>query len=387
MCGLQSGLFFMRLYLFLCLLFLAPDSFAYSTLSCGSAIGSLRASSLDAECKIVCDSSNYSVTDIQENGTEATCVCSTGSVSIGCISNTCTPAASEIVDSSIPSGSGYCDPATDCQTVSYNYYLNGKLHSGGVATNGLSCFPPTANTSSVPSDTTCPSGYSLVSGTNGCECRNGSSYTESSTASTSSVCTGGSPTAPVLSPVSPVSSTVSGGNPSCPSGSVQIPSGSSISCYVLVNPSGGAGGSTSPASSSGATSSSGSSSRSTGSGATSGTGSSASSTVSTGSATSPTVSTASHGTFTAPAVSFGSSGLTSALHGMQSTEAFGSIGFGSSWLPQSCIAAPTWHVQLPFAGFNQSFTLPTDDLCALASDLRPFVLAGGVVLALLILAW
>ncbi len=65
---------------------------------------------------------------------------------------------------------------------------------------------------------------------------------------------------------------------------------------------------------------------------------------------------------------------------------FSAISFGSSWLPQSCPAAPTWTVSLPF-GFSQSFTLPTYVLCNLASDMRPVVLVGGGVVSLFILAW
>jgi hypothetical protein len=91
--------------------------------------------------------------------------------------------------------------------------------------------------------------------------------------------------------------------------------------------------------------------------------------------------------FIAPPVNFGPSGLTAAVQGMQNTMPFSSIGFGSSWLPQSCMPEPTWQVDLPFSGFSQTFTLPTDDLCTLASDMRPFVLAGGGILALMILAW
>ncbi|WP_437556295.1 virulence factor TspB C-terminal domain-related protein [Acidithiobacillus sulfuriphilus] len=91
--------------------------------------------------------------------------------------------------------------------------------------------------------------------------------------------------------------------------------------------------------------------------------------------------------FIAPPVNFGPSGLSAAVQGMNTTMPFSSIGFGSSWLPQSCVAPPTWQVELPFGGFNQTFTLPTDVLCTLASDMRPFVLAGGGVLALMILAW
>ncbi|MHB1706113.1 MAG: virulence factor TspB C-terminal domain-related protein [Acidithiobacillus sp.] len=71
---------------------------------------------------------------------------------------------------------------------------------------------------------------------------------------------------------------------------------------------------------------------------------------------------------------------------MNTSLAFGSIGFGSSWLPNTCQSQPTWSVDLPF-GFSKTFTLPTDDICTLASDMKPFVLAGGVVLALMILAW
>jgi hypothetical protein len=91
--------------------------------------------------------------------------------------------------------------------------------------------------------------------------------------------------------------------------------------------------------------------------------------------------------FIAPTVNFGPSGLTAAVQGMQNTMPFSSIGFGSSWLPQSCMPEPTWHVDLPFGGFSHTFALPTDDLCTLASDMRPFVLAGGGILALMILAW
>ena len=90
--------------------------------------------------------------------------------------------------------------------------------------------------------------------------------------------------------------------------------------------------------------------------------------------------------FVGPPVNLGSSGLTAALQGMQQTVPFSSIGFGSSWLPQSCPSQPTWSVSLPF-GYNQTFDLPTDELCTLASDVRPFVLSGGGVLSLMILAW
>lgn len=90
--------------------------------------------------------------------------------------------------------------------------------------------------------------------------------------------------------------------------------------------------------------------------------------------------------FVGPPVNFGPSGLTAALQGMQQTVPFSSIGFGSSWLPQSCPAQPSWPVSLPF-GFSQTFTLPTNELCTVASDLRPFVLSGGGVLSLMILAW
>ncbi len=90
--------------------------------------------------------------------------------------------------------------------------------------------------------------------------------------------------------------------------------------------------------------------------------------------------------FVGPPVNFGSSGLSAALQGMQQTVPFSSIGFGSSWLPQSCPAQPTWSVSLPF-GYNQTFDLPTNELCTLASDTRPFVLSGGGVLSLMILAW
>lgn len=90
--------------------------------------------------------------------------------------------------------------------------------------------------------------------------------------------------------------------------------------------------------------------------------------------------------FVGPPVNFGPSGLTAALQGMQQTVPFSSIGFGSSWLPQSCPPQPTWSVSLPF-GYNQTFDLPTNELCTLASDVRPFVLSGGGVLSLMILAW
>ncbi|MDD5576907.1 MAG: hypothetical protein PHP24_08705 [Acidithiobacillus sp.] len=90
--------------------------------------------------------------------------------------------------------------------------------------------------------------------------------------------------------------------------------------------------------------------------------------------------------FVGPPVNFGSTGLTAALQGMQTTVPFSSIGFGSSWLPQSCPPEPSWPVSLPF-GFNKTFSLPTNVLCTLASDTRPFVLTGGGVLSLMILAW
>jgi len=370
MCGLQSGLSFMRLFLFLCILFLAPKSFAYSTLFCSTSLGNYSGPSLKAACTSWCcanpgtSCSSCTLGTPYSNGLAANCSNAFGSDPVTCSPATCSPASGEIVDRSIPSGSGYCDPATDCQTVSYDVLVNGVLHNGGSATNGLGCYPPTANTSSVPSNTSCPSGYSLVSGTNGCECVDGSSYTSSSTASTNSSCTGGSATAPTFSPVSPVAST-SSSPASCPSGSFSTSSGSSLSCYVLVTPPGSAPSSTS--SSSTGTSSSPSSSTSS-------------------SPSSPTSSTSTSSSFVAPTISFGSTGLSSALSSIHSSIPFSSIGFGSSWLPQDCIPAPTWNVQLPF-GFDKSFTLPTDDLCTLASDLRPFVLAGGVILALMILAW
>ncbi|MDD5378178.1 MAG: hypothetical protein PHY17_03375 [Acidithiobacillus sp.] len=90
--------------------------------------------------------------------------------------------------------------------------------------------------------------------------------------------------------------------------------------------------------------------------------------------------------FVGPPVNFGSTGLTAALQGMHTTVPFSSIGFGSSWLPQSCPPEPSWPVSLPF-GFNKTFSLPTNVLCTLASDTRPFVLTGGGVLSLMILAW
>ncbi|MBE7567479.1 virulence factor TspB C-terminal domain-related protein [Acidithiobacillus sp. HP-11] len=91
--------------------------------------------------------------------------------------------------------------------------------------------------------------------------------------------------------------------------------------------------------------------------------------------------------FTAPTVSFGTSGLSTATADMPQSMAFSNIGFGSSWLPDSCPPAPTWDVTLPIGDYNQSFTLPTQYLCDIASDFKPIVLASGGVVSLFILAW
>lgn len=379
MCGSRNGPFIMRFFLFLFILFLAPDAFCSSSetvVNCGGFV--------DPNGQTACTELANSLNSPDGAGYNGrSCADAKGAVYVICTTATisCTPSSGEPVDPSLPNG--FCDPSTDCYSQTATVIVNGVPQSGGNLTNGQVCAPATSNTSSVPASTTCPSGFSLVAGTNGCECGNGSSYSDSSTASTNSACNGGSATASTLSPVAPVASTVSGGTPSCPSGTAEISSGSSVSCYAVVTSTSGGGGGTST----GGTSSSGSPTGSTGSGSTSGTGSVSGSTGSAGSGTSPTGSTGSDGTFTAPTISFGSSGLQTALQGMNSSFAFGSIGFGNSWLPQSCVSAPTWQVDLPIGGFSQTFTLPTDDLCTLASDLRPFVLAGGVILALMILAW
>ena len=404
MCGLLNGPYIMRFFLFLCIFVLAPDLFA-STVGGSNSGGS--SSSYVSNGKTSGSFDSYYCDDQQVPSAvlpdPSSYMCSDGTFPVSSVAcPVCKPSSSQGVDSSIPNGSGYCDPATNCQTINYNVLVNGQSQSGGGATNGLVCVVKPAPPNLSNNGTSCPSGWNFVGGTNGCECTDGKGdYTSASGSSGVSVCNGGSATAPTISSgtvpagtpnsicsngvchaviaKSSNSSTSGGGGGGAPTGS-GTPSSSGSGSGSSPSGSSGAGSGTAPTSSTGSGAGSGTApTSSTGSGAGS------NPTAGTGSGTAPTAS-ADSGVFTAPTASFGSSGLAAAVAGMQSSSPFSSIGFGSSWLPQSCPSEPSWTVDLPF-GFSQSFNLPTDEICTLAQDLRPFTLAGGVVAALFILAW
>ena len=467
MCGLRSMIFFMRFFLFLFLLFSAPDSFAFvassppvvsSTLSGGVALSYLPGcfASQAAAC-----------TNGDPGAAPGYIIDGMGQKVFGCVGSgggffhpfvsctaTCTPPSSmPVIPSLFPSGGvsvqpgSFCDPSSDCVTEDFKYSSTStsgvRTISDNPITSGQACFPPVAPTastasgsptsptqsgsnngsSSTPSGanlpgggtTSCSSGGSFVPGTGGCECNNNGSFSSAIGSGSAPACNGGSPTSPTLSPVAPV---MSNGSSSCPSGSSSVGNGSTLQCFVSVpssgpsSPSGGGGSSgsggtsgsggsgggspssptnsnpTSPSSSSGSPSaptSSGSSpvgpTGSTGSGA--GTAPTSSGT----SAAAPTASAASGGAFVAPTGSATASGLSAAIAGMSSTSAFSSIGFGSSWLPQSCPSAPSLTIDLPLGGWSHTFSVPVTYVCEVATDIRPLVLASGGVLSLLILAW
>ena len=226
------------------LLLFSSFSFGSSSLSqyCyyGQCFSSASSLGID-ECG---SSSQYS----SSTSSPCTFTCSNGAV-FGCIVSTvsCSPSSGEPVVSSGMGQNGraitgnFCDSSTGCVS---SYFNNG---SGGdtLVTSGSacvqcgsgfdisasgSCVAVTASAVSTPASS-CPSGYSLASG--GCSCVSGSTYVAPSPLPSS--CTPvGNPTAPVLSPVSPVTSN---GVTSCPSGSSSVSSGSTISCFVIVNPS------------------------------------------------------------------------------------------------------------------------------------------------------
>ena len=407
MCGLRSMTFFMRFFLFLFTLFLAPDSFA---LSGYTTVGGSCYSSPSAACIAVGD---VLVTAIgtQANGCYVgasayigSCItssCGAGSIPSSCIA-TCNPslAGASTGGSSfgLTSANSFCNPVDNCLSQ-MEITLNGSgSGSAGTVTNGQACLasppssstspttsPATSPTSSVPSSN-CPSGYSPAD-SSGCVCSNGSgSYTNSNNSLTNPACTGGAPVAPTYSPVAP---TNSGGSSSCPPGSSSIGSGSSLQCFVAVpsSPSSPTSGGGSGGNSGSPTSPTSSGSSPVGPTGSSGSGSGTAPTSSGTSAAAPTASAASAGVFVAPTGSSTASGLSAAIAGMSSSTAFSSIGFGSSWLPQTCPPAPTLTISLPIGSWSHTFTVPVNYVCEVATDIRSLVLASGGILSLLILAW
>ncbi len=463
MCGLPSMTFFMRFFLFLFILFLAPDSFSavYSAPSTPVVSSTLSGGVMVAYSAGCFASRAAACTHAYSGAVPGSIIGGTGQKLFGCVGDggnffqpfvsctaTCRPPSSmPVIPSLFPSGGvsvqpgSFCDPSSDCVTEDFKYSSTSpsgvRTITDNPITSGQACFPPVAPTastasgsptsptqsgsnngsSSTPSGanlpgggtTSCSSGGSFVPGTGGCECNNNGSFSSANGSGSAPACNGGSPTSPTLSPVAPV---MSNGSSSCPSGSSSVGNGSTLQCFVSVPSSGSSsssggggtsgsggsgGGSPSSPTNSGATSptsSSGSPSAPTSSGSSpvgptgsTGSGSGTAPTSSGTSAAAPTASAASVGAFVAPTGSSTASGLSAAIAGMSSTSSFSGIGFGSSWLPQSCPSAPSLTIDLPLGGWSHTFSVPVTYVCEVATDIRPLVLASGGVLSLLILAW
>ncbi|MDR7927639.1 virulence factor TspB C-terminal domain-related protein [Acidithiobacillus thiooxidans] len=319
-------------------------------------------------------------------------------VPVGPIGSSFTPNSSGVLPDT------FCDSSDDCDTESVSVYVDGSLENGGSLTNGDSCIPSTAPSSSAVvsnSGTSCPSGYSFGD-VSGCTCINSSGDAIPASGSSSvAACNGGSVTSPTLSPVSPVESD---GVISCPSGSDSITSSSgSVSCYSTVLPplvssgssgsisnDGGSGGSSSfhdvppvtnssgqtvcPPGSSSISGSNGSNLTCIAQGSASGSGTSptssgTSATSSTGSATAPTSSSSYPSSVSMPSLASAS---------VVST-ALGSIGVINETTSHTCPSPVTFEL------YGHTFSIPFTYACTLAGKVRPIVIGVFSLASLLLI--